>query len=436
MKRAPFGALFSCPHIIRPGVIAGMTNIQHSLLEKDGKYIVDITVPGPLVETAMNAAAQAIAGKAEVPGFRPGAAPLAIVRQHYAPQLKAQVSSRLVQEATRDALRTLQISAGARPMVLPEFRPAGIRKWVGRFELNGAFKFAVATDVPPAVTTVDIDGITVTPHTDDPSAVVDEQLHHLRHDLAIKSPSNQPSTELDEIICSIVALDENGQALPEMSLASFPLSLDLQKEALLSRTMAAQLIDKRPGDQVEFSEDGLTYRISIEAVNTKTLPVLNDALAQQCGVASLQELRDRIHEEWLLRNAARIRRDLHMQVREQLVAKNPFQIPESWAADYREKVQSLADFSEALQENEERAARFAQICAASDYLLEILEEKFASEVQLSDADLLNYAKEELGVSGVKPQDYIKVMLAKGQYDSWVLQQKKTKTLDWLITRAK
>ena len=125
-----------------------------------------------------------------------------------------------------------------------------------------------------------------------------------------------------------------------------------------------------------------------------------------------------------------------MQVREQLVAKNPFQIPESWAADYREKVQSLADFSEALQENEERAARFAQICAASDYLLEILEEKFASEVQLSDADLLNYAKEELGVSGVKPQDYIKVMLAKGQYDSWVLQQKKTKTLDWLITRAK
>lgn len=413
-----------------------MTNIQHSLVQKDGKYIVDITVPGPLVEKALNAAAQAISEKAEVPGFRPGTAPLAIVRQHYAPQLKAQVSSRLVQEATRDALRSLQISAGARPMILPEFRPAGIRKWVGRFELNGAFKFAVATDVPPSISTVDINDITVTPHTDDPNAVIDEQLHHLRHDLAIKSPSTQPSTELDEIICSIATFDEAGHQLPDMSLSSFPLSLDLQKEDLLSRTMAAQLIGRSPGDQVEFSEDGLTYRISIEAVNTKTLPVLDDALAQQCGIGSLQELRDRIHEEWLLRNAARIRRDLHMQVREQLVAKNPFNIPESWAADYREKVQGLADFSEALQESEERADRFAQIYAASDYLLEIIEEKFSSEVQLSDADLLNYAKEELGASGVKPEDYIKVMLAKGQYDSWVLQQKKTKTLDWLITRAK
>jgi FKBP-type peptidyl-prolyl cis-trans isomerase (trigger factor) len=321
-------------------------------------------------------------------------------------------------------------------MVVPEFRPSGIRKWIGRFEMGGTFKFAVASDVPPSLSFVDINGITVALNTDDPASVVDEQLHHLRHDLAIKAPSGKPSTELDEIVCSITTRDEAGAQIPEMSISSFPISLDLQKENLLSRTMAAQLLGRTPGEVVEFSEDGMTYTLSIEAVNTKTLPALDDALAQRCGLQSIQELREKIHEEWLMRNAARIRRDLHMQVREQLVSRNPFAVPPSWVDDYRDKVSSLVELTEASQDNEEQILRFARIYAASDYLLEILEEKFADEVVLSDADLLNYAKEELGVSGVKPEDYIKVMLAKGQYDSWVIQQKKTKMLDWLIAKAK
>jgi hypothetical protein len=125
-----------------------------------------------------------------------------------------------------------------------------------------------------------------------------------------------------------------------------------------------------------------------------------------------------------------------MQVREQLVVKNPFDVPAEWVEDYKEKIQGLADFSEASVDEEERSSRFAQTYAASDYLLELVEASFQNEVRLSDADLINYAREELGVSGVKPEDYIKVMLAKGQYDSWVNQQKKTKTLDWLISKSK
>lgn len=413
-----------------------MSNIQHSIVQKDGKYIVDITVPGPLVEKALNSAAQSLLPRAEIPGFRPGAAPLAVVRQHYSSQIKAQVSARLVQEATQDALRELQISAGARPMIMPEFKPAGIRKWVGKFELSGAFKFAVTSSVPPMIEAVDINGISVKSSAEDPSLVIDEQLHHLRHDLALKQKSDLPSSELDEIVCTIITRDPLGKTVDDMCLESFPFSLDLQKQNLLSRAMAERLLGRVPGDQVAFSEDGFEYQISVEAVNTKSLPPLDDALAKRCGLESLQVLRDSIYEEWFLRNAARIRRDLHMQVREQLVVKNPFDVPAEWVEDYKEKIQGLADFSEASVDEEERSSRFAQTYAASDYLLELVEASFQNEVRLSDADLINYAREELGVSGVKPEDYIKVMLAKGQYDSWVNQQKKTKTLDWLISKSK
>lgn len=435
-KRRPPGRLFSCPTHMSADVMSFMNNIQHSLVEKDGQYIVDITVPTSLVEKALNSAAQALLPRAEIPGFRPGSAPLAVVRQHYSAQLKAQVSARLVQEATQDALRELQISAGARPMIMPEFKPAGIRKWIGRFELNGAFKFAVTSSIPPTVGSVDIDGILVTSSAETPSLIIEEQLHHLRHDLAVKQSSDQPSSELDEIICTISTYDDHDQRVRDMCIDSFPFSLDLQKENLLSRTMAEQLLGRIPGDKITFSEDGLHYHISVEAVNKKSLPALDDELAKRCGMESLQALRDSIHEEWFLRNAARIRRDLHMQVREQLVAKNPFDVPCDWVEDYGERIRSLADFPEASLEQEERSSRFVQTYAASDYLLELVEASFPEEVRLSDSDLISYAREELGVSGVKPEDYIKVMLAKGQYDSWVIQQKKTKTLDWLIARSK
>ena len=377
-----------------------MSNIQHSIVQKDGKYIVDITVPGPLVEKALNSAAQSLLPRAEIPGFRPGAAPLAVVRQHYSSQIKAQVSARLVQEATQDALRELQISAGARPMIMPEFKPAGIRKWVGKFELSGAFKFAVTSSVPPMIEAVDINGISVKSSAEDPSLVIDEQLHHLRHDLALKQKSDLPSSELDEIVCTIITRDSLGKTVDDMCLESFPFSLDLQKQNLLSRAMAEKLLGRVPGDQVAFSEDGFEYQISVEAVNTKSLPTLDDALAKRCGLESLQVLRDSIYEEWFLRNAARIRRDLHMQVREQLVVKNPFDVPAEWVEDYKEKIQGLADFSEASVDEEERSSRFAQTYAASDYLLELVEASFQNEVRLSDADLINYAREELGVSGV------------------------------------
>jgi trigger factor len=411
-----------------------MSTPTTKLIEKDGNFIVSITVPATDVETALNAAATAILPSADVPGFRQGHTPLPVIRQHYSTQLKTQVSTKLVQEATRSALKQLSISAGARPTLEADCRPKGIRKWLGKFDINGSFSFSVMTPMPPKVESVNIDGITITADLDDSARAVDEQLHHLRHDFVIKSPSDQPSVGGDEVICSISATDAAGNRIKELELKSFPLSMDLQAGNMLSATMAQHLLSKRPGDVAEFTEDGITYRMEVEQVNHQELPALDDALAVKCGFASLADLRQQVLDEWFLKNAGRVRRSLHMQVRKQLVQNNQFDVPAEWLSDYDGKIRGLVQNSEELQGAD--AAEFARVYAASDYLLEILEDKFPKETAISDVDLIQYAKEELATASVKPEDYIKFLVNNGQYDSWVIQQKKTKTLDWLISKSK
>jgi trigger factor len=414
-------------------VSLGMNTPTTKLVEKDGNFIVSITVPTRDVEDALNSAASAIMPSAEVPGFRPGHTPLPVIRQHYSTQLKTQVSAKLVQEATRTALKQLSISAGARPTLDGDCRPRGIRKWLGKFDINGSFSFSVVTPVPPRVEAVCVDGLNIDTNADDSSRAVDEQLHHLRHDFVIKTVSELPSADGDEVVCSITATDSNGQEIPDLRLTSFPLSMDLQASNMLSKTMAQHLLGKRPGDIAEFSEDGTTYRMAVESVSNQQLPPLDDEFAVKCGFTSLADLRQQVLNEWFLKNAGRVRRALHLQVREQLVKNNPFEVPSEWLADYDNKVRGLAQNDETLQGAD--AAEFARVYAASDYLLELLEDQFPAETTISDVDLIQYAKEELATAAVKPEDYIKFLVNNGQYDSWVIQQKKTKTLDWLISRS-
>lgn len=410
-----------------------MSDIQHNILEKNGEYVLQISVPASKVEDAFNLAAKNIAATANIPGFRPGAAPLGMVRQHYASHLKEQVSARLVKEATRDALSKSGVSAGARPVVMPQFRPSGLKKWIGAFEIGGAFTFGISFKIPPELHDINLNCIAVDAEHHNPEEIVAEQLHHLRHDLVIKTPSKLPATELDEIVCSISATGDDGVPIEELNIQNFPMSLDLQKEGLMSAGIANALLGKVPGDIAAFSEEGIHYKIAIHQVNNKSLPDLDDNLAQKCGVPSINELKEKIYEEWYARNAAKIRRELHLKIRSQLVDGNPFDVPQEWIEEYTEKVRGLVQNPGALLEQE---TEFARIYAASDYLLELLELKYKDQMRLSDADLVSYAKEELGTSGVKPEDYIRVMIARGQYDSWVLQQKKTKILDWLLLKSK
>ena len=53
------------------------------LIEKDGKFVVSVTIPATEVEAALNAAAQALMPTVDIPGFRPGYVPIDVVRQHY-----------------------------------------------------------------------------------------------------------------------------------------------------------------------------------------------------------------------------------------------------------------------------------------------------------------------------------------------------------------
>lgn len=125
---------------------------------------VDVELLKAQVEPLVVDRLRRIAGREELPGFRRGKAPLAVVRRVYGDEAKAQVEGELVERAVADALSRLG------PPVLP---PSPIR-----MEEDGdAVRFAVTVHTFPELPPLDVHGLelhwpvpelALTPAVDDP----------------------------------------------------------------------------------------------------------------------------------------------------------------------------------------------------------------------------------------------------------------------------
>src|SRR5687768_16842366 len=102
---------------------------------------IECVVPPSEVATKLDAAYRRLAGRARLPGFRPGKAPRKILEQRFGPQIEAEVAQDLVQQSYRTILQDHDLDAVGQP-ALAESSPVGAAE---------GFKFTITVDVKPSV---------------------------------------------------------------------------------------------------------------------------------------------------------------------------------------------------------------------------------------------------------------------------------------------
>ncbi len=269
------------------------------------KRALKIEVPAEEVTQRITRAYVELNRQVNIPGFRPGKVPLALLEKRYAKTVEEDVIRALVPDFYEKAIR----QAGVVPVhvEIPPLDRVQIKK-------NEPFTFTATVEIKPNIELRDYKAPSPISLKPDKRTVTDEQLDRGLEVLR-EQQSRLEATPLGHIIVDgdYIVLDLHG-TLDGSPLEGTKKEGQLHKvgshAAVLGLEIDSHVGGKKDGDVLEISQPypanhpdprvaGKTvlFTLTIKSVKEKKLPALDDEFAKDCGpYTSLQEIKDKLRE--------------------------------------------------------------------------------------------------------------------------------------------
>jgi trigger factor len=267
------------------------------------KRALKIEVPADEVTQQFSRAYLELNRQVQIPGFRPGKAPLAILEMRYAKTVEEDVIRKLVPDFYGRAIK----QAGINPVVvdIPPLDRVKIKK-------DSPFTFTATVEIKPTIELRDYKSPNPISLQADRRTVAEEQVDRAlevlreQHAQLDAAPSGAVLAEGDYAIVDLEGfLDETPL---EGTKKEGQLHRVGSKAALLGIEIDAHLIGRQEGSVVEIIQiypvshpdqrvagKAVKFRLVVKGIKQKKLPALDDEFAKDCGpYASLNELRDKL----------------------------------------------------------------------------------------------------------------------------------------------
>jgi trigger factor len=309
------------------------------MAETTCKREIELEIPAENVQKATEKVARDIARVARIPGFRPGKAPVTLIRRRFATDIEGEVVQSLVPEYLEKALDEKKMVPVTRPSVdKVEFKEGEPLKFRAVFEVLPEFDLGDYKNLEVQIEAVDVG-----------DAQVDKTLDELRErgatfvpvegreikdgDYALIKLMGTPvgggdPVQADGILCHIGA---------EETLGSFTENLRGASAGDTKRFRS-----EYPKDYPDAKLAGKTYDYAVEVlgIKEKKLPELNDEFAKDAaggkdqapeagGITTLAELRQKIRENLEAAKDQREAAQGREKILELLVKRHDFPVPEA-----------------------------------------------------------------------------------------------------------
>ncbi|HVN41317.1 MAG TPA: trigger factor [Steroidobacteraceae bacterium] len=291
---------------------------------------MEVSVPREQIDAAVDERLKHVSRTARLKGFRPGKAPIKVIRQQFGAQVRQEVLSELMQSSFAQAITEHKLSPTAGPRIEPiSIAPGEDLKYRAIFE------------VFPEVTLVQVEGLAVTrPVAEVTESDIEAMLQNLREQRPQFEPVERESRTGDR-----VTMDFTGQidGKPFEGSKGDDVAVILGAGRML-KDFEAGVTGARPGEHrsiaVRYPDDyhnkslaGQTanFEVEVKKVDEKHLPPLDDAFCREYGVSEggmeqlLTEVADNMRRE--LRDNVRAR--LKQQLLERFFEANPLEVPKS-----------------------------------------------------------------------------------------------------------
>ena len=277
--------------------------------------------------------------RAVLPGFRKGRVPRNVLELQFGHSLEHEVLERAVKRSYERAVRDHKLE----PVSYPAIDKI-------RFDKGKPLSYEAKIDIRPDVTPRDYFGLDI--NTADPSIGdedVDKAIEDLRQRTADWTPVERVAAPGDAVLVDYVRLNPKGKPIHRSQQKDALVELDAQG---LLPEFREHLLGKKSGDHVDFAvtypaEFGneelrgksVTFSLDVRGVRERNVRPLDDAFASEVvGMRDLAELKARIRLN--LEGEARLKmlREQEESIVDQIIAKNPLNLPESMVREYLEEL--------------------------------------------------------------------------------------------------
>lgn len=306
---------------------ASQNNINHLVLIEDleglmKKVVVNIDEVG--VNFALNSAADSVSKKMKIKGYRPGKAPLGLVKNTYAKEIKNTAVFMLSQSAFSQACREKNLY----PLNEPNFEVAEIK-------LDGTFVCEVLVEVKPEITPSGYIGMLLTKAKLNEEEIKSEVLHTI-NDLYTRHSNKEVRDEVSEG-CEVM-LDYwmllDGIKINSGDDKSFVIHSG-QEEPFGRNLLGVKMGDMYSCDYVlpeqygELGGKSVVLKMDIKCVYENVLPT-EEQLLSSLGLKSSEELFTAVNNHVIDRKNNDNRIVLEEQAVDKLVESHEFLVPQSW----------------------------------------------------------------------------------------------------------
>ena len=408
---------------------------------------LELDIPAEKVQAEIEKIAKDLARVARIPGFRPGKAPISLIRRRFAEEIKKEVLQELVPDRLEQALGEAKLVPVTRPEVEKvDWDDAGAVKFKTRFEVMPEFELGDYKDLeiemePAEVTDADVD------------KVIEERREQAASFVPVEG---RPIQDGDYAVLKMVGTPEGGAGEPiRMDNALCHVGAEETVAAFTENLRGANAGEHRrfevryPDDYPDQKLAGKTFQFNAEvvAVKERKLPELNDELAKETGEAeTLEELKQKVKQQLESARDERQKMLAQEKIVDLLLSRHSFPVPEALVERQMDARLERAVRRLIAQGIDPRAVNVDWVSmrrqqrerAEGDVRAELLLDRIATaeNIDTSDAELdaeLQGIAERSGesVAAVRAR-----LTREGAADTMKSKLRSEKTLDWLYQQTR
>lgn len=309
---------------------------EFTKLEKSAVKLT-VTIAKKDVEEAYKDVVSKYVKNVQIPGFRKGHVPASVLERKYGESLRADAISELIDKSLNEIFDNEKEN---RP--LPYAQP--VMEEMPALDVTKELKYSVTYDVFPTVSVKDFSGITVKePQVTISDADLQDELKQIqeRNAMVMDKKDDEPVAKDDIVTINYCELDDNGAVIEDSKREDFVFTVGTGENIY---KIDDEIIGMKKGETKDITKKyakndenkdlaGKTKKIqvSIKALKVRNLPEIDDDLAQDVSekYQTLDDMKNDIKKNMELAKERKLKEIKNNDLLNQLVEKNPFEIPAS-----------------------------------------------------------------------------------------------------------
>lgn len=280
----------------------------------------EIEIPSIRVDEAMQNVFVRLQLQAKISGFRPGKAPLDMIKRQYGGAARSEAAEQVMKQVIPEVIKDLDL----RPVTMPS---------VGTVSFNpeAPLKFELHVEVAPNFKVTGYKGIAVVRKE---SAVgdkeVDDRLKHLQEGNARLEKAETETIGKEHYVVVDFDITRNGKLIEggKGKTELVDMSSDQTIEGLTQNLLGAKRGETREF-KVQVDKKSADCKVTVGEIKIKILPKLDEDFAKDMGLESLAKLRSELKSIIEKENKEGSDREVSAQIEKALLKSNPFDIPKS-----------------------------------------------------------------------------------------------------------